>query len=131
MTNTNTTQAQAVPEGFVAVPVRPTNHMLTAGREALRETNILALMDAWKAMLSASPALPQQGEMDINQPEQLSDEEILRAVHKACGTGRVALSWINNDGKEAPTDVAKCFARFLLNHPKFPDSSSSRKESKE
>ncbi|HJV75397.1 MAG TPA: hypothetical protein VJ654_14315 [Noviherbaspirillum sp.] len=43
--------------------------------------------------------------------KQLSDSELVSAVHSASGTGRVALTWMNNDGAEVPTDVCKRFAR--------------------
>jgi hypothetical protein len=43
----------------------------------------------------------------------LTDEQIIAAVHKACGLGRVSLTHINNDGEEVPTDVARCFARAI------------------
>lgn len=48
-----------------------------------------------------------------SSPVAVSDSEILEAVKAACGTGKVSLTWINNDGIEKPTDVARCFARAL------------------
>jgi len=41
------------------------------------------------------------------------EAELIALIHKHHATGRVALSWVNNDGIEVPTDIAKCFARSI------------------
>ena len=57
---------QAAPDGWVLVPVEPTEAMLAAGESAAWDDGnsmpaIRAMPKAWSAMLSASPAPPAQG----------------------------------------------------------------------
>jgi len=49
---TNTTKAQAVPEGFVLVPKEPTYEMLEAGSEARSRTEG-HIASIWEAMIEA------------------------------------------------------------------------------
>jgi len=48
------------------------------------------------------------------QAAGLSDEAIVQAVHKAHAMGRVSLTWVDKDGKEMPTDIARCFVKATL-----------------
>lgn len=45
----------------------------------------------------------------------ITPEKIVEAVHKASATGRVALTVVDSNGVEKPTNVAECFVKALLN----------------
>jgi hypothetical protein len=53
-------QSQSNTDGWVMVPVEPTEEMLLAGYEGQGEATCPAVRDAYRAMLSAAPKAPQQ-----------------------------------------------------------------------
>ncbi len=64
----------------------------------------------YQVLVDAVESLRQRAERIRSMPA-LSDEMIVKAVHAVRGAGRIALTCINNDGIEVPTDVARCFVR--------------------
>jgi hypothetical protein len=53
-------QSQSNTDGWVMVPVEPTEEMIMAGYEGQGEATYPAVRDAYRAMLSAAPTPPQQ-----------------------------------------------------------------------
>lgn len=54
-----------VPEGWKLVPVEPTDAMIRAGYDAENNDGKMHLRPAWRYMLAAAPAAPNQGENHV------------------------------------------------------------------
>lgn len=102
---------EAAPAGHCTAPATITDQKIKDIWNSLgyrtRFSNFLLRFG--RALLSYAASLPGQTE----QPS-LSDAEIVDAVDAAHARGRIALTFINIEGVEKPTDVARSLARALL-----------------
>ena len=69
-----------IPEGFVLVPVEPTEEMLLAGYKTVHPDQLL--VSAYKAMVAAAPA-PQLPAYDEAKERQLFEDSMLLASEEA------------------------------------------------